>query len=55
VGTITISPLVFNGGDSQQSTAFDPVSVGSSNITISAPAGFSTPGNYQQITATVSQ
>jgi hypothetical protein len=36
------------------STAFDPLSPGATNISIGTPAGFSTPSNYQQITATVS-
>ena len=33
---------------------FQPVSVGATNITLGTPAGFSTPAQYQQITATVS-
>src|SRR6185503_15868736 len=34
-------------------TAFDPVSAGTSSIGIVTPAGFDTPSNLQQITATV--
>jgi trimeric autotransporter adhesin len=53
VGTITTSPIIFNAGDSGDSTTFQPVGVGTSTISIGTPAGFSTPSQYQQITATV--
>jgi hypothetical protein len=53
VGVITVSPVVFNGGDSQVSTAFDPQNPGTTTITLETPAGFSTPANFQSITATV--
>ena len=53
VGTLSSSALVFNTGDSYQQTAFTPVSAGSANITLGTPAGFSTPSQYEQITATV--
>jgi hypothetical protein len=53
VGTVTTSPIVFNPGDSSDSTTFQPVGAGMSNISIGTPAGFSTPSQYQQITATV--
>ena len=53
VGTITTSPIIFNAGDSSDSTTFQPVGVGTSTISIGTPAGFSTPSQYQQITATV--
>jgi len=53
VGTITTSPIVFNPGDSSDSTTFQPVAPGTSTLAIGAPAGFSTPSQYQQITATV--
>ena len=53
VGTITASPIVFNPGDTSDATAFQPVGVGASTISIGTPAGFSTPSQYQQITATV--
>jgi hypothetical protein len=52
-GTITTSPLTFTGGVSAINTAFDPVEEGSSTITVSVPAGFSTPAASRQITATV--
>jgi len=54
VGTITTSPLTFNAGDQTQSTAFHPLAVGSSVVSISTPAGFITPANFQQLNATVS-
>src|SRR5207247_2812087 len=53
VGTITTSPVVFGGGDNFVSTAFHPVGVGTANVTVGTPAGFSTPSTNQQITATV--
>jgi hypothetical protein len=53
VGTITTSPIVFNPGDTSDSTTFQPLAVGTSTLSIGTPAGFSTPSQYQQITATV--
>ena len=54
VGTIVGSPAVFNPGDSSNSsTAFHPLAVGMSILTVGVPAGFSTPSNGRQITATV--
>lgn len=53
VGTITVSPLAFAGGDNSKSTAFDPLNAGSTTITVEVPAGWSTPSNKRQITATV--
>jgi hypothetical protein len=52
-GTITTSPIVFNGGDGPKPTTFKPNATGTSTITIVPPAGFSTPTQYQQINATV--
>jgi hypothetical protein len=55
VGTIVGSPAVFNVGDTVNfGTAFDPAAQGSTTISITTPAGFSTPSNLQSITATVS-
>ena len=54
VGSITTTPLAFNPGDQSQTTAFHPLSVGSSTVSISTPAGFSTPADYQQLSASVS-
>lgn len=53
VGTITISPVVFNPGDTSQSTAFHPVSLGSTHINLATPTSFTMPSAYQQIAATV--
>ena len=53
VGAITISPLNFTGGVASRNTAFDPAQSGTSTIAVVQPAGFSTPVNFQQITATV--
>jgi hypothetical protein len=53
VGTISTSPIVFNPGDSCKSTNFQPISAGTSNITITTPAGYSTPANYQTVAAAV--
>jgi hypothetical protein len=53
VGTLASSALVFNTGDIYQQTTFTPVSAGTANLTLGVPAGFSTPSQYTQITATV--
>ncbi|MCC7307210.1 MAG: hypothetical protein IT173_06580, partial [Acidobacteria bacterium] len=55
VGTIMISPVVFNGADfpNTRDTAFDPVAVGSSVISVQGPAGFQIASNNNHITATV--
>jgi hypothetical protein len=53
VGSITASQLTFNGGDVSATTEFDPQNPGTTTISVGTPAGFSTPSNFQQITATV--
>jgi hypothetical protein len=53
VGTIVGSPASFNGGDATRSLAFDPLTAGATTISVTPPAGFSTPSNNQQIVATV--
>jgi hypothetical protein len=53
VGTIVGSPVSFNGNDSTKTVAFDPLAAGTTTISLTPPAGFSTPSNSQQITATV--
>jgi Chitobiase/beta-hexosaminidase C-terminal domain len=54
VGTITTSPVVFNGGDGGKATTFQPSSAGSTVIAVgSQPASFSTPSQYTQFTTTV--
>ena len=42
VGTVT-TPVTFNAGDSLKSASFQPVSAGTTLLSIAAPAGFSTP------------
>ncbi|HEX7795014.1 MAG TPA: hypothetical protein VF456_11715, partial [Vicinamibacterales bacterium] len=53
VGTIVGSPVTFNATDLSKSLAFDPANAGTSTVSVSAPAGFSTPSTNQQLTATV--
>jgi hypothetical protein len=53
VGTITTSPVIFNGNILTVNTQFDPTVAGTSRITIGVPGGFSTPSNMREITATV--
>ena len=54
-GTISTSPVMFNGGDSSDSTTFQPVASGTTTLTLgmTPPTGFSLPSNYQSIGATV--
>ena len=54
VGVIGNSPAVLPAGSASSSTVlFQPLSVGSSTISISQPSGFSTPAVDTQLTATV--
>ena len=53
VGTITISPLVFTGTDDYLGTAFDPIAVGTTTISITQPPGFTPPTGKTSIVATV--
>ncbi|WNG56389.1 hypothetical protein F0U59_17670 [Archangium gephyra] len=53
VGTVTVSPLTIGTNQATASTAFDPANAGSTTLTISTPAGFSTPNNYRQMPVTV--
>jgi uncharacterized repeat protein (TIGR01451 family) len=43
VGAISISPLVFDGGDISKFTAFDPAAAGTSLVEVVQPAGFTPP------------
>ena len=53
-GTVLVSPLTFQPGDTVETFTFHPIGSGTTNITVGAPpAGFSTPSSLQQITATV--
>ncbi len=53
VGTVT-SPVTFTGGESQDTASFDPLTGGTTTLSLTQPAGFEVPSNRnQQITATV--
>jgi hypothetical protein len=46
--------VVFTGGSSVETTAFQPLTNGTTNLILgTAPTGFSTPSQDQQVTATV--
>ncbi len=55
VGTLTVNPVVFNGGVSvAANTAFDPVAAGATTIALVQPTGFEVPSNVpSSIVATV--
>jgi hypothetical protein len=53
VGVITVSPLVFTGNDKVLNSAFDPIAVGTTTISITPPAGFLPPAGKTSIVATV--
>jgi hypothetical protein len=53
VGTITVPQLVFAGGTSSAQTQFDPVSIGTTLLSIAQPAGFSAPSQHGSLAATV--
>ncbi|RXH55863.1 beta strand repeat-containing protein [Granulicella sibirica] len=54
IGTVTGSPLTFHANESQETYQFNPVAVGTTNLTIGAqPAGFATSTQNQTVTATV--
>jgi len=53
VGVITISPLVFTGTDDYLNTEFDPIAVGTTTISITQPAGFTSPVGKASVVATV--
>ena len=52
VGAVT-SPLTFNPGDTQQNATFTPAGAGTTTLTLSTPAGFSTGTQYQTSTFVV--
>lgn len=54
VGTITGSPVVIPAGSVGATTGFQPLSAGSSNISVNVPSGFSTPAAFGSVGATVS-
>jgi hypothetical protein len=52
-GVITISPLSFGANVQQVNTAFDPLTAGTTTVSIVPPAGFDTPSDHRQMTVTV--
>ena len=55
IGAIIASPLTFNGGVGQVSTDFDPISGGSTTVSVStATAGFTTPTTGASLVVTIS-
>ena len=55
VGVMTITSVPFGPGVSFSNTAFDPLAVGTTTISVAPPAGFTQSGTFSQITATVNQ
>jgi hypothetical protein len=53
VGRITTSPVTIAAGTGFVVTQFDPASQGTTTLSVSTPAGFSTPSQYVSVTATV--
>jgi PKD repeat protein len=53
VGAITVSPLVFTGGDSYLDTAFTPLDAGTTTIAVTQPPGFTAPATRTSVVATV--
>jgi hypothetical protein len=53
VGVIIVSPLVFTGGDTALNTAFDPIAVGTTTISITQPPGFTPPAGKTSVVATI--
>jgi hypothetical protein len=55
IGTLTVSPLIFNTGDKEKSTQFRPLAPGSTSLTVSVPVGFIAPSSGTVVKATVNQ
>jgi hypothetical protein len=53
VGTLTINPLVFGPNELWKNTEFDPLTAGTTDISVLTPTGFDTSNNRTTITATV--
>jgi hypothetical protein len=53
VGAITVSPLVFTGAEAYLDTQFDPLTDGTTTISIDQPPGFVPPAGETSIVATV--
>ena len=54
VGTITASPVTIPAGSAGVTTSFQPVSAGSTTLSVSVPSGFTAPGAFGSLGATVS-
>lgn len=52
VGTVS-TPVTFNANEQTATATFHPLASGSTTISLVTPAGFSTPSQYQSITASV--
>jgi hypothetical protein len=55
VGAAALSSLSIAGGSFSASTEFQPASVGSTSLSVDAPAGFSSPAEFTSVPATVMQ
>lgn len=53
IGTISNSPVPFAAADQSDNAIFHPLAAGTTNLTLTTPAGFSTPSSSQQVAATV--
>jgi hypothetical protein len=53
VGTIPNSPVTIHGGSASGSVSFQPVSIGKSLLTVTPPAGFTTPLSGSTLNAVV--
>jgi hypothetical protein len=53
VGVMTENPMSFGPNSIYQLNYFDPLSQGTTVISVEVPLGFSQPSNYRQITVTV--
>jgi hypothetical protein len=53
VGTLSVAPLEFSGGQGCVTTLFQPVAAGACTVLITTPEGFTTPAAMQSIPATV--
>ncbi len=54
VGDMTVNPVTFQNGELFELTGFQPLSAGTTTISLVTPPGFDTPAHFQSIVATVS-
>src|ERR1019366_5932414 len=55
VGTISTSPVTIAAGGFTASTQFQPLSAGTSVVSVNVPTGFDTPAQDTSVTATINQ